>query len=188
MPEEIDPAPWNDDTIAAVAVVPCKKITTSEVNGVRDDFESDVILLDGVTYPVKETLKEMGFVWTTDFNGIDGAVSATRPPQPQPPQAAPTHSRHTPPDSSRPPPQALTRASARYAAEPLGGAGRDGGGQQGRQALRRPRLERHHLRRRRRRRRRRLNLPPHHLHPPLLGLPRDAATRSRMPRHYSAYL
>ena len=81
LPEAVDDAPWSDDTNAAVSVVPCKRI--DENANLQDGgafAEDDVILLDGVTYPLKEELKEMGFRWTTDFNGIEGAVRA--PPWP----------------------------------------------------------------------------------------------------------
>lgn len=80
LPEAVDDAPWSDDTNAAVLVVPCKRV--DENANLQDGgtfAEDDVILLDGVTYPLKEELKEMGFHWTTDFNGIEGANHWVRP-------------------------------------------------------------------------------------------------------------
>lgn len=78
VPDAVDDAPWTDDTNAAVSIVPCKEIVDADASAQFADAqetsnERDVILLDGVTYPLKEALKEMGFVWTTDFNNIPGA-------------------------------------------------------------------------------------------------------------------
>ena len=92
LPEAVDDAPWCDDTNAAIDIVPCKRILEPFVSQFDDGAASsagatteDVVLLDGSTYPHKEPLKDMGFKWVVDFNGIPGAVRA--PPSP-PPTAA----------------------------------------------------------------------------------------------------
>ena len=98
LPEAVDDAPWCDDTNAAIDIVPCKRILEPFVSQFDDGAASsagatteDVVLLDGSTYPHKEPLKDMGFKWVVDFNGIPGAVRA--PPSPPPPPPAPAPAR-----------------------------------------------------------------------------------------------
>ena len=128
LPDAVADEPWTDDTNAAVAIVQCKRIHDENTDGqFADDSaavtEEDVILLDGVTYPLKENLKEMGFQWTGDFNNIEGAVRAAMLPCPAPraPHAGP-----------RPAPPAHTAGRCRaglhdgrvpVCAEPLGALG-----------------------------------------------------------------
>ena len=63
----------------------------------------DVFLLDGVTYPLKEPLKDLGFRWTTDFNNMGGAVRAHTPP-PRPLRPVPARPPIVPASCHRPHP------------------------------------------------------------------------------------
>jgi hypothetical protein len=92
LPSAVADEPWegaNAHTNAAVHIVQCKRVVDEK--GALLPEPADVILLDGVTYPLREELKEMGFVWTIDFNGVDEqeraratVLRASTPPRPSP--------------------------------------------------------------------------------------------------------
>ena len=92
LPSAVADEPWegaNAHTNAAVHIVQCKRVVDEK--GALLPEPADVILLDGETYPLREELKEMGFVWTIDFNGVDEeeraratVLRASTPPRPTP--------------------------------------------------------------------------------------------------------
>ena len=66
LPTSVDDLDWTTDkALPHVDIVPAKQI-------VGDNEERDVTVLDGNIYPLKETIKAMGFTYVRDLNGMAG--------------------------------------------------------------------------------------------------------------------
>ena len=66
---EIREDDWHPSAHPSVGIVPCKEIVPGTDSSVVQ--ERDVVLLDGFTCPLRGEIKEMGFGWVKNFNGIE---------------------------------------------------------------------------------------------------------------------
>lgn len=138
LPKSVDELDWNDANDPEIGIVPTTEVPDAgnQESQFADGLGTDVVLLDGPVYPLKESVKPLGFNFERNFNGIPGAVRA-RGPRPCPCR---------PPRTERPRRPSCVRARR---AGLLGRAGGQRHHRPGRQALRRVGLEGHGVRRRR---------------------------------------